>query len=407
VAENHRRFAMSDYTRLQSLAERFSFFVVFLVGALAILTLHTFGLSQSIVTAIPVLLMVGYMAFELHSGRYNHREDRLGDDLYYLGLLFTLVSLAWSLHAYGQYQGVNLIISNFGIALFTTIVGLALRVVLYKWRGDELEEPELRARIELAETVDRLKVQLTSCIEDMNGFRFGLAQSMAELVKDGTEKIAVAIEEGLIVVHDRASLVKAAAEQALAGLPGHLNKLNDAAVQLSTELQGLWRRVQRIEIPPDLLQKELAPTLKILARHGRAVEKPTAAEELRSQQLEGALSSIETLARRADEHLQRAVEHVSVVDGFNARLAGAGREIETLTAAISASNEKLVSQTAQMSQTLVRLSQDSEASLDTIKSNREALDLELEKSRQAVDKVHGALLSMTTAIIDRLGNSAD
>jgi hypothetical protein len=60
-----------------------------------------------------------------------------------------------------------------------------------------------------------------------------------------------------------------------------------------------------------------------------------------------------------------------------------------------------------MSQTLVRLSQDSEASLDTIKSNREALDLELEKSRQAVDKVHGALLSMTTAIIDRLGNSAD
>ena len=89
---------------------------------------------------------------------------------------------------------------------------------------------------------------------------------MAELVKDGTGKIAAAIEESITVVHDRASLIKEAAEQAQAGLPGHLNKLNDAAAQLSAELEGVWQHVRRIEIPPDLLQKKLAPTLKILAR---------------------------------------------------------------------------------------------------------------------------------------------
>jgi chromosome segregation ATPase len=347
------------------------------------------------------------MAFELNSGRYKYREDRLGDDLYYLGLLFTLVSLAWSLHAYGQFEGVDLIISNFGIALFTTIAGLALRVALYKWRGEELEEPELKARFELAEAVNQLKIQLTSCIEDMNSFRVGLAQSMAELVKDGTGKVAAAIEEGIVVVRDRATLVKEAAEQTLADLPLHLDKLNEATGLLSTALEELWQRIQRIEIPPDLLQKELSPALKILARHGRAVEKLTAAQEARSEQITGAVATMEALAQRANEHLQGVTQSISDVDKFATRLSDAGQQVVALVDTISATKNQLLSQADQASQTLNRMREDSEANLNVIKSNREEMDKELEKSRHAVDKVQSALIAMTTTIIDRLGDRGD
>ncbi|MGH7878359.1 MAG: hypothetical protein ACREQD_02565 [Candidatus Binataceae bacterium] len=354
-------------------------------------------------------MMLGYMAFELNSGKYIYREDQLGDDLYYLGLLFTLVSLAWSLRLFGnrsasQIDLIDELIANFGIAILTTIVGLALRVVLYKWRGDELEEPELKSKIDLAQASGELKAQLLSAIEDMNGFRLGLSQSMTELVKDATGKISAAIQEGLGDVRHQAAVARDAVERALGGLSGTLARLNEGAAQLSVELDHLWKRVQSVEAPPDLLQKELAPTLKILARHARAIEKITVEEEERSRQFGATIGALSEFARQAEEQVHRIRRDADGLVDLGPGLQNAGREIETLVAAIAGANVQLGTSSRGLAQRLGGLAAEGNANLELVKKHREALEQEVVKSVEAVNKVHGALVSMTSLIVERLGN---
>ena len=231
------------------------FLLAFVLGSLGILLLYTLGQRQWIVTAFPLLVMFLYMANELHSGRYQYREDRIGENLYYLGLLYTLVSLSHALYVFGAADAIGAIVSNFGIALGTTITGLALRVFMYQLGGDQLDEPELRARIELAEAVDRLKFQLSSCVEDVNGFRLQLAQSLAAMITSAAGEVTSAIQEGLADLRDKAASVKAAAEIALGSLPGHLAKLNQESGRLAAELEKVWIRVANVQVPPDCSSK--------------------------------------------------------------------------------------------------------------------------------------------------------
>ncbi len=515
-----------DYSRrLLKTPEQYLFFPVFFTGALAILILHSFSVPQAVVTAFPVALMIFYCAYALWSGRYRFREDRAGDDLYYLGFLFTLVSLGYSLYAFGRLHAIDRIVSNFGIALSTTIVGLAMRVWLYQLRGDVLEEPELQARIDLAESANRLKVQLSSCIEDMNGFRLQLAQSLTEMIEGAGSKVAAAVQKALDEVREKASGVASAADQALGSLPGHLLNVNQAAARLSLELEHLWQRVENIQAPPDLIQRELTPAIEILSEYARNVEKMNQADQDRASELATSLrtlnslseqiqghfervaqsagplgerientgerldvlndkvntaseslnAALETLARTAadadaeirstrsnrraleeelglirneltplartlsrqgkaaeqrtqaeEERTRRLIETFNVLGnaaerireqaeqiarsadrvlGLGERLAPLGNNLEALSAALADATGRLMSGARETSENLDRLAADSRANLAAARSNREALETEVAKSQEMVNKVHDALVSMTSLIVERLSNS--
>ena len=83
--------------------------------------------------------MVLYALLVVCMPRLRVRMDQAGDNSYYLGLLFTLTSMAFALYDFramtqggASSSGVQQIVANFGIALSTTIVGILLRVVLHR-----------------------------------------------------------------------------------------------------------------------------------------------------------------------------------------------------------------------------------------------------------------------------------
>jgi ABC-type transporter Mla subunit MlaD len=389
--------------------EHVTFFYVFALGALAVVLMHFLLLPQLVVTAFTMLLMIGYMIFELRSGRYQYREDRLGDDLYYLGLLFTLVSLALSLRIFGRgfmsrAEAIDELIANFGIAIFTTITGLALRVGLYKWRGDELEEPELRARIDLAEATGLLKTQLMFATEDMKSFRLSLAQSLADLVSNSTDKVAAAIEDGLNKVTAQAAAAKEAFEKGLEGLSEPLGHLDAMATKAEKELEQLVQRVRNIAIPPDLLERELVPALKLITRHARAVEKAIGAEEERSRQMSETLAALGSFGRQADEQLQRMVRSAESLTSLGPSLSEAAKAIEGLIAMVGTANEQLKTGAAGSSQALASLTSAGREYLDGLRNNRELLEQETTKWRDVVNKVQEGMVSLTSLTIDRLDN---
>src|SRR5438105_10463132 len=72
---------------------------------------------------LPVVVMGLYACAVTLVPRTRLRFDQAGDNLYYLGFTYTLVSLAITLYRFHATEGAaDYIVSNFGIALATTIV---------------------------------------------------------------------------------------------------------------------------------------------------------------------------------------------------------------------------------------------------------------------------------------------
>src|SRR5579859_8237734 len=99
-------------------------FAVFaLAGFLAILVLKTeTRLSSQMVAALSVSAMVLYGIFAWRMPTVQIRPDRLGDNFYYLGFIYTLASLSATLIEIRNGPQIEELLGNFGIALTTTVL---------------------------------------------------------------------------------------------------------------------------------------------------------------------------------------------------------------------------------------------------------------------------------------------
>lgn len=112
--------------------------IVAFLGGLALLLgvrLSWPELGGAIAAALLAVGVVAWLGFYYHGDRERDR-GRSGDDLYYLGLLFTLCSLIYTLVALfltdagGTPQRIEQLIGNFGIALVSTVAGILGRILL-------------------------------------------------------------------------------------------------------------------------------------------------------------------------------------------------------------------------------------------------------------------------------------
>jgi hypothetical protein len=81
--------------------QRIFFFGAFIVGSILILTFKSFGINNGIISVLAVMLMLIYAGTGIRN-KLKVRLDVLGDNLYYLGFLYTLVSLSYSLYTLGK-----------------------------------------------------------------------------------------------------------------------------------------------------------------------------------------------------------------------------------------------------------------------------------------------------------------
>jgi hypothetical protein len=163
------------------------FMLAVLLGAVAIISL------KSGIIYIPHVDLLGIIAPVIVMGLYGCavtlvprtrlRFDQAGDNLYYLGFTYTLCSLAITLYRFHATEGAaDYIVSNFGIALATTIVGVVFRVWLHQMRDDPLEL-EREARSELTEAVNRLRAEIDQAVREFNYFNRTLQQSAQEAIE--------------------------------------------------------------------------------------------------------------------------------------------------------------------------------------------------------------------------------
>ena len=178
-----------------------------------------FELSAFIAVLGPIFSLVFYAAI-LKSGRFQLREDRAADNLYYLGFLFTLTSLGVGLYRYdSEISGVENIISDLGVGLTSTILGLFLRILF------------LQLRVDPDEVSEDAKEQLSRAIE---GFRADV-NNISEVSRQAQTTLTQQFQEN--AASYKAIVVELAAN----------------TKKLGTQVNTFNNKVSDIEIPRDLL----------------------------------------------------------------------------------------------------------------------------------------------------------
>ena len=116
------------------------FFVSLFGGGLAI-SLTKIATPHAWVAALVAAgVVIALMVYYLFNAEDAPEEE--GDNVYYLGLLFTLVSLMFTLielfgsgsESVSNADKIQTLLQNFGIALTSTVVGIAGRVALQNWQ---------------------------------------------------------------------------------------------------------------------------------------------------------------------------------------------------------------------------------------------------------------------------------
>ena len=163
---NRRRYSSEAHLVRARRADVAYFVSAFVVGVCFFAASKLYGLPQYLQSIVLCGLMALYGFSVAAVPLLRVRLDQAADNCYYLGLLFTLMSMAYALWSFSPERtelGTNTtaLVSNFGVALATTIAGIFLRVLLQQIRVDPADF-ERMSRLELAEVSSRIKAELES-----------------------------------------------------------------------------------------------------------------------------------------------------------------------------------------------------------------------------------------------------
>ena len=167
------------------------FFFTFVVIGFAVLSLAKLSALMPIVlVAISAGLMATYAFCIVFVPATKLRLDVAGDNMYYLGFLYTLSSLAVAISISEAEQ----ILANFGVAISSTIIGIAARVAFNQMRVDP-NDVEQASRVELSEATKRVTGELNDTILQLTKFRTMTMQVMAEGYEDVQKNVESAAQE--------------------------------------------------------------------------------------------------------------------------------------------------------------------------------------------------------------------
>jgi len=321
------------------------FFISLILGIAAIISLKIIGAHQVIVTVVPVGIMLVYAGLVYFVRRLRLRLDQAGDNLYYLGFLYTLTSLAYSLFEFSGTDAVaTSIITNFGIAIWTTITGLALRVLFSQMRTDPVETEHL-ARVELADASRHLRTELDDAAREFSMFRRSLQQMTIEAFKELEETLNETMRGGLNRFEGSVEQFAGAVSEANKGFEGRSNALRESADKLVGNISTLAERIDAVQVSEDILVRQLQPAINkidVSAQHlgstvaelSERINSVNFSDDIFIKQLQPAIDKISEAAQvaqhsantdnvRAEAWAELASQVATVTNGIHESLKGA------------------------------------------------------------------------------------
>ena len=159
--------------------------LAFVIGVGGGIALKIFEYHPFVAAGFSAAVLAAYAVLAYTSTSLRLEPEVIGDNTYYLGFLFTLTSLSVTLYFVvqaGDQDRAKLIpevISGFGVALVSTIVGVFIRVLMMQFRLDVVSR-ERETRVEIDDAARRLRGELTQALQQIKLFSVESLQRAAE-----------------------------------------------------------------------------------------------------------------------------------------------------------------------------------------------------------------------------------
>lgn len=146
----------TDTSRQEGRYDRDSIDVAILVTAFALgiaasIVLKMFDFPIWLPALVTASIIAAYAIITYMTRSARLEPDQIGDNAYYLGFVFTLTALGYTIYELdpsAETATLREVISGFGVALSSTIVGVATRVILLQYRVDlTAREGEVRKQL--------------------------------------------------------------------------------------------------------------------------------------------------------------------------------------------------------------------------------------------------------------------
>jgi methyl-accepting chemotaxis protein len=226
-----------------------------------------------------ISLIFGYSGFVYQTAaRSSLSIDRASDNVYYLGLLYTLASLSYSLIKLGSIVALSegqgpeesskgiLVLSllpDFGLALASTIAGIFARVLLQQMRGDVVDV-ESEARVELGEAARALRSNLLNIVADLKILSTSVSESLRNVNEEMTRTLRLNAEENAKVIKEVVSDFKLLSQST----DTQIKKMADFSDKTTRSVEEIMEKIlsqlESSALAPRLLSDEVQLTINKL-----------------------------------------------------------------------------------------------------------------------------------------------
>jgi hypothetical protein len=231
-----------------------AFIIALVSGVIFIIAgqnIETNNVKPVITIAIPLIIMGIYFFYGKQGRESTIMLEQFADSVYYLGFIYTLSALTVSMALISNNQpDFRQIVFNFSLALVTTIVGLTARIYLINFVNDE--EGVKRG---LIDELEMSALNLTRVIGDINGQMEALSHDITRVLKESLAKHQAAIDTSINTLNTYSDETKKAIDKQLI--------LFGNGIQNSVAI--LTRKVEEIDLPPDLIADKLIEPFDIFA----------------------------------------------------------------------------------------------------------------------------------------------
>jgi hypothetical protein len=326
----------------------FTLFVI--AGSAYIVVAKLGGIEQIYVTFVPVAIMLGYALLIYLARNFRLRDDQAGDNLYYMGFLFTLTSLGVSLYQFNATHAAEDIVQNFGIAIGSTITGIALRVIFNQMRRDPIEVERVM-RLELAEAARRVRRELDSTVVEFSYLRRSAQQaatdsfnlvgdkfeaisarlmaSMGDVMLKSTAPLEAASRRSSDAIDEMTNTIVGTLQDRARTLTADTERLSKSAAEISTALDGLGAKLATMRLPRGVIELDLEPVMHSLRR---SVDRFTSQAHDQAGWVKEALEAAKFAAETSSASIVALREKIDVNSATNrAALEAATRIISAMT----------------------------------------------------------------------------
>lgn len=324
--------------------------------------------------------------------------DQFADSLYYLGFLMTIIALVAALVPYSTNLSAisaEAVLSRFGIALLTTLVGLGGRV-FYSQFSATPEQADADAQASLMEITQSFVTELVISTESIQNLRIKVEEEINALKATMSEHIKEVTETSTKEINKVAETSSAVTERVIEDVRGAIN-------HIVSEMNA-------IEISPDILTSSLNSSLSGVTSQVGELAKMIG-------KMKGALTRSQEKWEAHSEQLGHLIDALRTVQGIGTSFAESEKRIMAVSGALERLREQVTvleegskAAAKELSENVghaksVRVQLEKE--LLTVADLRKELVEEIGAASKASSAMYQAIIDGSAFLVRQLGGSAE